>query len=155
MVIDLACSDPGLKTALLEKDRRFIRPKEVDLLALLEVGEVDYIFIYRSVADQHGLNYIVLSDEINLKDPARAGHYASASVMIAGAEPGDSLRVSGEPMVYALTRLDSASNAEAADAFLDYMLGPAGQAICRINGLPPLSGFFRRRISFPTVPSKR
>jgi molybdate/tungstate transport system substrate-binding protein len=48
-------TEPGLSERLLEKDRRHIRPKETDLLALLEVGEIDYFFIYRSVARQHGL----------------------------------------------------------------------------------------------------
>ncbi|MHC4546839.1 MAG: extracellular solute-binding protein, partial [Planctomycetota bacterium] len=46
---------PGLSDKMLAKDQRYIRPKEVDLLALLEVGELDYMFIYRSVAEQHNL----------------------------------------------------------------------------------------------------
>ncbi|MHC4482999.1 MAG: substrate-binding domain-containing protein, partial [Planctomycetota bacterium] len=44
---------PGLASRLLAKDRRYIRPKEVDLLALLEADELDYVLIYRSVAQQH------------------------------------------------------------------------------------------------------
>ena len=46
---------------------KFIRPKETDLLALLEAGEIDYLFIYRSVAQQHGLKMILLDDAMNLK----------------------------------------------------------------------------------------
>jgi molybdate/tungstate transport system substrate-binding protein len=42
---------PGLAERLLKKDRRYIRPKETDLLALLEMNEIDYIFLYRSVAE--------------------------------------------------------------------------------------------------------
>ena len=44
---------PGLAAGLQAKDKH-IRPKETDLLALLEAGEIDYVFIYRSVAAQHG-----------------------------------------------------------------------------------------------------
>ena len=43
----------GLSGSLLEKDNEYIRPKETDLLALLESGTIDYIFLYRSVAQQH------------------------------------------------------------------------------------------------------
>ncbi len=38
--------------------KKNIRPKEVDLLAMIEVGELDYLFIYRSVAEQHKLKYL-------------------------------------------------------------------------------------------------
>ncbi|MFQ5722334.1 MAG: extracellular solute-binding protein, partial [Candidatus Aminicenantales bacterium] len=46
--------EPGLYQKLINGcPPKNIRPKEVDLLALLEAGELDYIFIYRSVAQQH------------------------------------------------------------------------------------------------------
>ncbi|MDP2038338.1 MAG: substrate-binding domain-containing protein, partial [Ignavibacteria bacterium] len=35
----------GFSKKILSKDNEYIRPKEVDLLALLEAGEVDYIFL--------------------------------------------------------------------------------------------------------------
>ncbi len=60
----------GLAEQILAKDQIYIRPKEVDLLAFLESGHLDYIFIYRSVAEQHHLEYLILPDEINLKNPA-------------------------------------------------------------------------------------
>jgi len=41
---------PGLAERILQKDKRFIRPKETDLLALLESGTIETAFIYRSVA---------------------------------------------------------------------------------------------------------
>ena len=61
----------GLAEELRQKHGgKYIRPKETDLLALLEAGEIDYLFIYRSVAGQHGLKMILLDDEINLKSSA-------------------------------------------------------------------------------------
>jgi len=45
----------GLKDSLMTKDVNFVRPKEVDLLSLLESDIIDYIFLYRSVAEQHWL----------------------------------------------------------------------------------------------------
>src|SRR5262245_38948276 len=45
---------------------KFMRPKSAELLPLLEIGQIDYLFSYRSVAQQHQLKYVALPDEINL-----------------------------------------------------------------------------------------
>ena len=70
-----------------EKDKRFVRPKEVDLLALLGSQAIDYMFIYKSVALQHGLRYVELPAEINLGDNTLAAHYAQAQLTIRGNSP--------------------------------------------------------------------
>lgn len=111
-----------LTEKLSAKDQKYIRPKEVDLLALLELHETDYIFIYRSVAIQHGLKYLELPDEINLKKMEMNEHYQQACVMIKGNTPSSQLEVKGDAIVYAITRLDNAPNPLAADAFLNYLL---------------------------------
>ena len=64
---------PGLADSLLNKNRDYIRPKEVDLVALTETGVIDYMFQYKSVAIQHGFRYLELPDEINLSSPADEG----------------------------------------------------------------------------------
>src|SRR5208283_7431 len=99
-----------------EKDQNYIRPKEVDLIALLESGSIDYIFLYRSVAIQHDLKYITLPDEINLKNMGLAGQYATVTTEINGKEPGKKEAVKGEPMVYGITMLRNAPNKPAAIA---------------------------------------
>jgi molybdate/tungstate transport system substrate-binding protein len=111
-----------LAEKLSAKDQRYIRPKEVDLLALLELHETDYIFIYRSVAIQHGLKYLELPDEINLKKIELNEHYQQAGVKIKGSTPSSQLEVRGEAIVYAVTKLDNAPNPVAAEAFLHYLL---------------------------------
>ncbi len=60
----------GLEARLTSKDRDYIRPKEVDLVALVEANAVDYMFQYKSVAIQHNLKYIALPDFINLGNPS-------------------------------------------------------------------------------------
>jgi molybdate/tungstate transport system substrate-binding protein len=125
MVFQLAenyYDDPGLSATLEGKDKRYIRPKEVDLIALLEVGEVDFIFIYRSVAMQHHLKYLELPDELNLKNPGLSGLYRNTAVKIAGNHPGDSIIIRGEPMVYSITLLGGAPNSALAADFLDFLL---------------------------------
>jgi len=111
-----------LTEKLTAKDQRYIRPKEVDLLALLDLHETDYIFIYRSVAIQHGLKYLELPDEINLKKMELNEHYKQAGVKIKGNTPSSQIEVRGEAIVYAVTELDNAPNPLAAEAFLHYLL---------------------------------
>jgi molybdate/tungstate transport system substrate-binding protein len=113
---------PGLASAMLLKDQKNIRPKEVDLLALLETQTVDYIFLYKSVAIQHNLRYIELPEEVNLKNPSFASLYRTASVEINGKEPGKVITVRGEPMVYGITMLRNAPNRDVAIAFIEFML---------------------------------
>jgi molybdate/tungstate transport system substrate-binding protein len=125
MVMQLAGQYYGrndLAEKLAAKDQKYIRPKEVDLLALLELHETDYIFIYRSVAIQHRLKFVELPDEINLKKMELNEHYQQASVKIKGSTPSSTLEVKGDAIVYAVTKLDKAPNPAAADAFLNYLL---------------------------------
>ena len=125
----------GLAQKLLSKDRKYIRPKETDLLALLEVNEIDYVFLYRSVAEQHGLNYLVLPDEINLKSPALADLYRGVDVEISGKQPGSVIIKRGKPMIYGVTIPTNAPNREAAIAFLTFLLDEnKGMAIMERNG---------------------
>ena len=129
----------GLAARMLEKDTEHIRPKETDLLALLEAGAIDYIFLYRSVAEQHGLEYLVLPDEINLANPELAGRYAAVSVEVSGKEPGTTITKRGAPMVYGVTIPSNAPNPELAVEFVAFMLDASkGLAIMERNGQPPL-----------------
>ncbi len=126
---------PGLVDRMLAKDRRYIRPKEVDLLALLEVGELDYVFIYRSVAEQHKLAIVVLPDEVNLKKAKLSDLYKTASVRITGNMPGTLITKVGEPIVYGVTIPKNAPNRELAMAFLTFLLdADKGGAILEKNG---------------------
>lgn len=129
---------PGLGEKLRTKDgQRFVRPKETDLLALLESGEIDYLFIYRSVARQHGLKMVILPDEINLKDPAHAATYAAASVEVTGKTPkGPPIVKRGKPMVYSVTIPKDAANRAAAEAYVKFLLSDKGKAIMERNGQP-------------------
>jgi molybdate/tungstate transport system substrate-binding protein len=131
--------EPGLIERLLGKDQRHIRPKETDLLALLQVGEIDYIFIYRSVARQHGLKWVNLPDEINLKNPGMANLYSKVSVEVSGKAPGSFITKPGAPMVYGVTIPRDAPNPKAAMAFVSFLLEPdKGMAIMESNGQPSL-----------------
>ena len=129
----------GLADSLLAKDQRYIRPKETDLLALLEASAIDYLFIYRSVARQHNLKYLILPDEINLKEPSLAEYYDAVSVEILGKKPGSKVVKRGAPMVYGVTIPDNASNRELALLFVEFLLdAEKGLAIMEECGQPPV-----------------
>ena len=124
---------PGLAERLMSKDR-YIRPKETDLLALLEAGEIDYVFIYRSVASQHGLKILLLPDRINLKSPDLKKFYNTARVKVSGKKPGETITRTGEPMIYAVTICKDAPNSKVAADYIAFLLSPKGRAIIENNG---------------------
>ena len=116
-----------------------VRPKAVELLALLESGDMDYAFEYLSVAVQHNLKYVALPPQINLGDPAYADFYAQAQVAINGSQPGETVTKTGAPIVYGLTIPTNAPHPDLAAAFLAFMLGPEGQRILNDLGQPPIN----------------
>lgn len=130
----------GLAEQLGEKHgQKYIRPKETDLLALLEAGEIDYLFIYRSVAEQHSLSRLLLPDEVNLKQAELAELYATATVELTGKAPGEFITKLGAPMVYGITMPLDAEQDEMALAYIALLLSPEGQAITEVNGQPAIN----------------
>ncbi len=127
----------GLYGKFIAKDNEYMRPKETDLLALLETNSIDYIFLYRSVAVQHKLKYLILPDAINLKSAEFTTQYSAAKVEINGNKPGLKQTMTGEPMIYSFTILRNATNKAAAIAFAEFLLQKEkGQAIMARNGQP-------------------
>lgn len=130
---------PNLADNILSRHQNFIRPKETDLLALLEKNALDYIFIYRSVAEQHGLKYLVLPDEINLKNPELNPCYAEVDVEVLGTKPGETYKEIGEAMVYGITIPEQTENPELAMEFVKFFLSKdQGLKILKKNGQNPL-----------------
>jgi molybdate/tungstate transport system substrate-binding protein len=125
---------PGLTAQFMKKNERYIRPKEVDWLALLETGTIDYIFIYKSIAIQHKLAYLELPDSINLGNPALEEFYGHVSVEVNGNKPGETINQLGEPMVYGVCIPEKAPNKTAANAFIEFLLGDAGKHIMQNSG---------------------
>ncbi len=112
----------GLAEKLIKKNQEYIRPKEVDLLALLEEGELDYIFLYRSVAEQHGLKFLILPDKINLKKAELEDYYKQVSVELNGKKPGEKISQVGSSMVYGITIPKNSPNPALAKKFIHYLM---------------------------------
>jgi molybdate/tungstate transport system substrate-binding protein len=142
MVLQLAekhYKKPGLYDALIaNRPKENIRPKSVELVSLLQTGNMDYAWEYLSVAVQHGLNYVVLPDQINLGNYKFDDFYAQAVVKVTGKKPGTFMEIKGGSCTYGITLIKNAPNKEAAVAFLKYMLAPeGGLKILKDMGQPP------------------
>jgi molybdate/tungstate transport system substrate-binding protein len=142
----------GLEKMLSSKNTEYIRPKEVDLVALVESNAVDYMFQYKSVAIQHNLNYIELPDYINLGNPEKNYIYNTVSLDITGSSPGSTMTVKGDYINYSLSVLKNAVNAEGAINFVSFLLSPDGMEIFRKNGQDPLIPFLTNQPD--KIPSK-
>jgi len=140
MVFQLAerhYGQPGLTGRLEAAVRsRYVRPNEAQLLGLVQAGELDYAWSYRSLARTAGLRWVALPPEIDLSDPARVSQYGAARIRLPGLRLGsaDSVEFRGEPILYALTIPKAAPHPEAARAFVQFVLSAEGQAILRRAG---------------------
>jgi len=144
MVLQLAekfYGKPGLYEKLLaNRPKKNIRPKSVELISMLESGNMDYAWEYLSVAVQHGLKYVKLDDHINLGNYKFDPFYAQAKVKVTGKKPGEFITRTGKSCTYGITLLNDAPNREAATLFMDYLLDPeGGLKILRDMGQPPFA----------------
>jgi molybdate/tungstate transport system substrate-binding protein len=140
MVFQLAekfYKQPGLASRLERAHPpKYMRPKEADLTALVQAGELDYSWSYLSIAKAAGLPYVKLPPEVDLSDLKRADWYAQVRVWTPGPRrtAGDSVEFRGEPIVYALTIPTAAPHPQTAQAFVRFIFSPPGQAILKENG---------------------
>ena len=114
-----------------------LRPYSVNLLPLLQTGDIDYAFEYESVIRQHGLKYIPLPPEIDLSDASQAANYGRVTVKLdyqrfASVKP----EFTGEPIRYGATIPSNAAHPELAAELLAFLLGVEGQGIMSQNYQP-------------------
>jgi len=125
---------PGLEASVLANaPPANMRDTETSLIAALQLGQIDYLAIYRSDALQHHLKFIDLPVAINLSDPADAAAYKAG---VAHTKNGD---LFGTPIVYAITVVDGSKNAGLAEKYVALLLGPQGQATMKANGFGTFS----------------
>ncbi|RME39276.1 MAG: extracellular solute-binding protein, partial [Thermoflexia bacterium] len=113
-----------------------IRPKSVELIALLQSGNLDSAFLYRSVAVQHDLPLVSLPPEINLCCPEYAPFYQQAVVELR--EPGGTTTIAGEPIVYGVTVPRNAPHPDLAVEFVRFLLEPEARALLEKMGQPAI-----------------
>ncbi len=123
-----------------------IRPKSVDLISLLESGELDYAFEYRSVAVQHGLQYIELPPQVNLGDPSFSGVYGRVTVhILTGSSEARAVRMA--PIVYGVTVPSTAKHWSEGVEFVAYLLTHGGNVFGE-EGQP----FLKEPVGYGSLP---
>jgi molybdate/tungstate transport system substrate-binding protein len=134
---------PGLAAALLAAaPQRNVRPREADQVALLQSGDLDYIWTYQNLADQSNLKTVDLPPEIDLGTPADSATYATASARVVGKTLGDTITVRGAPILFAVTVPSIALHPAAGARFVEYLLSADGQRILRAGHFDALSSPF-------------
>ncbi len=112
------------------KKRIILRGFSVQLLALLESHDLDYAFQYKSVAQQHGLEFLELPHQIDLSSNEFSTDYQKVKVEL---DYRRFLSVTpefqGQLIVYGITIPANAPHPEEAIEFLEFLLGPDGQRI--------------------------
>jgi molybdate/tungstate transport system substrate-binding protein len=110
---------------------RNVRPREADQVALLQAGELDYIWTYENLAALMGFPYLKLPDAVDLGAPADSALYARASTRVLGKRAGDTITVRGRPILFGVTVPRDAPHAGAGERFVAYLLSSEGRRILR------------------------
>jgi molybdate/tungstate transport system substrate-binding protein len=126
-----------------------LRGASIQLIALLESGDLDYAFEYESVIRQHGLEMLRLPDEENLGSAEHEADYGRVQVNLdfrrfATVKP----KFRGERIGYGITIPANAPHPVEASQFIAFLLGPQGRAIMEANYHPvfetPLADGYER-----------
>ena len=128
----------------IKSEKVVIRPKETDLVGLVESGSLDYFFIYKSVAKQHKLKYVELPKEINLGDFKMKDYYKKVSITLGSTGK----TIYAKPIVYGVTIVKDSKNKDLAIKFLKFLLSERGREIFESN----YQEFMNPPIGFGKVP---
>ncbi len=114
-----------------------LRGASMQLIALLESGDVDYAFEYESVIQQHKLQFVKLPEAVNLGSEQYAKQYTAVQVRMdfqrfASVNP----EFNGEVIGYGLTIPSNAPHPQQAEEFIAYLLGSKGRRIMQANYHP-------------------
>jgi molybdate/tungstate transport system substrate-binding protein len=117
-----------------------LRSYSIQILALLESGDVDYAFEYESVAKQRGLLFLQLPPEIDLSSVVLASRYSRVSVKLDFQRFASIIpEFQGAPITYGVTIPANSQHQEQAVTFLQFLLGADGQRILSENYQPPVA----------------
>ncbi|MCE4619980.1 MAG: substrate-binding domain-containing protein [Desulfurococcales archaeon] len=128
------------------RDPLVVRPRSIELIALLQEGAVDYALLYKNEAVQHHLNYVELPGWASLSREDMDNYYSRVVVLVlAGTK--DAKAIPMHSIAYGLTTIkDSGSQAvdlaqyilDSGDILAEYGFNPLNPPI--INGTPPWTG---------------
>ncbi len=110
-----------------------IKPKAVDLMSSLELGEVDYVFEYLNVAvsmGSSGIKHLAFPEDIDLSSMEKKEAYSGVTVSISSTGKN----ITAYPIVYGFTIPTGAPHHELAVEFAGFLLGDTGREIIKNAG---------------------
>lgn len=108
-----------------------IKSKSVELISLLQSGELDYAFEYQSVAVQNNLKFMELPPKLDFSNTDYASFYSEAMLTLK-----DGTVVKGMPIVYGITIPRDAEHRALAEQFVAFLLSDKGKEVFEKNGQP-------------------
>jgi molybdate/tungstate transport system substrate-binding protein len=142
MVFQLAerlYGDAGLAARLeAASPPRNMRPKEIELVALLESGDLDYAWFYESMARASGVRHLQLPAAIDLGSSEQRDTYATAAVRVIGSSAADTVTMRGAPIRYAFSIPLKAVHPGLAERFAEFLLSDAGRTALQAEFLSAL-----------------
>ena len=133
-----------------------LRGASIELIALLESGDLDYAFEYESVINQHKLNMLALPAALNLGEASEGQFYSTVRVdeafqRFASVEP----IFRGERIGYGITIPSSAPHPEEAARFISFLLSAEGRTVMKADNHPtfdpPIGDGYIKYSSEPAV----
>jgi molybdate/tungstate transport system substrate-binding protein len=114
-----------------------IRGASIQLIALLESGDLDYAFEYESVIQQHQLKLVHLPDAVNLGFDQYVDRYKQVQVRLDfqrffSVKP----EFEGDVIGYGVTIPSNAPHPQQAEEFIAFLLGREGRAVLEANQHP-------------------
>lgn len=113
-------------------DPSWIQPAPTALVSALQSGKLDFAFIYKSMAFQHGLESVPLPAQVSLSEATYVPFYRQVFVRTNDPHSGATSDVDGKPIRYGVGLLDD-SNPWAV-GFLNFLLSPESQELYRELG---------------------
>jgi molybdate/tungstate transport system substrate-binding protein len=117
-----------------------LRGASMELIALLESGDLDYAFEYESVIHQHRLSMFALPNALNLGEATDQAFYATVQVnedfqRFASVKPV----FRGERIGYGITIPSNSPHPQEAALFIEFLLSPKGRAVMQADSHPLFS----------------
>ncbi|MEW6525686.1 MAG: substrate-binding domain-containing protein [Spirochaetota bacterium] len=110
----------------------YMRPKEIDCIALLETGACDAMWIYKSVAVEQNFPYITLDEHINLGNHTYEQLYRKTCIALSDTKK--QYTFCGSTITYGVSIPVTANNVKGAIAFMSFLFSKEGQQLIQEYG---------------------
>lgn len=112
-----------------------------DTLTLLQSHSVDYVFVYKSDAQQAGGNikYMELPNELALSNTTYESTYKNIKLTQFSDTSNQTKNITLTPIVYGITILTKAPNKDLATEFMELLLSNEGVEISKNNYIDPIT----------------